>query len=111
MDYFDGTETLGEGPLFCRSFNSEALQGLSPGDQDRFSDFGQGPMLDSPFDSIHSAIETQALCHPDTLAVDDGLGGLTYLDLDSKAETLARHLRALGLGAGDRIGLFLESSV
>ena len=46
--------------------------------------------------------------HP---AVDTGDTVLTYADLDASANRLARHLRACGIGPGDRVGLLFDRAV
>ena len=48
---------------------------------------------------------------PAHLAVDNGTARITYLDLDARANRLARHLRAGGVGAGHRVGLVLDDPV
>ncbi|GAA2740277.1 non-ribosomal peptide synthetase [Terrabacter aerolatus] len=48
---------------------------------------------------------------PGHLAVDNGSVRLTYPELDQRANRLARHLRARGLSAGDRVGLVLDDPV
>ncbi|GAA2401667.1 non-ribosomal peptide synthetase [Actinomadura vinacea] len=46
--------------------------------------------------------------HP---AVDAGGAVLTFEDVDARANRLARHLLALGLGPGDRVGLLFDRAV
>ncbi|MCE0488164.1 Pls/PosA family non-ribosomal peptide synthetase [Ornithinimicrobium sediminis] len=48
---------------------------------------------------------------PAHLAVDNGTVRLSYLDLDARANRLARHLQAGGVAAGDRVGLVLDDPV
>ncbi|NND74690.1 MAG: AMP-binding protein [Ilumatobacter sp.] len=59
-----------------------------------------------------------ALRHPRRPAIIDDRGALTYAELDRRATALAKGLRALGLGAGDHVGVlctnhrgFVEASV
>ncbi|HSG39201.1 MAG TPA: amino acid adenylation domain-containing protein, partial [Thermoanaerobaculia bacterium] len=47
---------------------------------------------------------------PDAVAVDSGAERLTYAGLDRRAEGLARHLRALGVGPDVLAGVCLERS-
>lgn len=59
--------------------------------------------------SISGLIEQQVHERPDAIAVDypehtDGRGGrLTYRELSRAANRLAAHLRARGIGHGDRV--------
>lgn len=47
---------------------------------------------------------------PDGIAVVDGDTRLTYAALDDRSDRVARLLGELGIGRGDRVGLFLEKS-
>ena len=46
---------------------------------------------------------------PDALAVDSGVGVLTYAELDEAARELAERLAELGIGAGDKVGVRIKS--
>ncbi len=50
-----------------------------------------------------------ALRHPGRRAVRDDRGSLTYAQLDSRATALAKGFRALGLRAGDHVGIFCSN--
>jgi amino acid adenylation domain-containing protein len=54
---------------------------------------------------IHRWVRAVAASRADDLAVRDGLGPLTYAELDSSANALAHRLRELGVQPGDRVGL------
>lgn len=64
--------------------------------------------------SISDLIEQQVQERPDAVAVrrpgqDDGPGGrLTYRELGRAANRLAAHLRARGIGRGDRVATSLR---
>ncbi|MCG8556297.1 MAG: amino acid adenylation domain-containing protein [Proteobacteria bacterium] len=45
------------------------------------------------------------------LAVDAGVAGLTFRELDNRANQLARFLRDQGIGQGDRIALLVDDSI
>jgi len=61
--------------------------------------------------TLHQLFEAQAARTPDQIAVIAGEGTLTYRELDEQANRLARHLRDLGVGPDDRVGLCLERSL
>jgi non-ribosomal peptide synthetase-like protein len=65
-----------------------------------------------PGDRLEHVFEQQcdllSRIEPAHLAVDDGTVQLTYLELDQRANRLARHLRDRGVAAGDRVGLVLD---
>lgn len=51
-----------------------------------------------------------ARVHPDGTAVVDGSRVLSYAELDDLSDRVAQLLGELGVGRGDRVGLFLEKS-
>ncbi|HYO51728.1 non-ribosomal peptide synthetase, partial [Archangium sp.] len=60
---------------------------------------------------LHPLFEAWAARTPDAVAVVAGEHALTYRELNARANQLARHLRALGVGPDQRVGLCLERSV
>ncbi|HZG42400.1 MAG TPA: amino acid adenylation domain-containing protein, partial [Longimicrobium sp.] len=61
-----------------------------------------------PAAPVHALFEAQADRSPDAVAVTHGDVSLTYRELDDRANRLARHLAALGVGVDGRVGLSLE---
>lgn len=59
---------------------------------------------------IHELIENQVGKTPDAIALIANGVSLSYRDLDTRANRLARHLRSLGVGPEARVGLCLERS-
>ncbi len=62
------------------------------------------------FRSVRRMFEEQAGRTPDAVALTFGEERLSYRDLNRRANQLARHLRALGVGAGTLVGIFVERS-
>ena len=63
------------------------------------------------FAGVHRLVEQRALIAPEaTAVVDDGVE-TSYRDLDRRANRLARHLLALGIGPERRVGVLLERSL
>lgn len=61
-------------------------------------------------DSLPRVLEGAAQSHSDRTAVADSTRALTYGELDSAANRVAHLLRSLGVGRGDRVGVYLEKS-
>jgi amino acid adenylation domain-containing protein len=53
----------------------------------------------------------QAALHPAAMAVTGAKEAVSYEELDSRSNAVARHLRAAGLVSNEPVGLYLESSV
>jgi amino acid adenylation domain-containing protein len=60
---------------------------------------------------LHRLFEEQARLRPDAVAVEDGRRGLTYGELDARADRLARRLRALGVGPEVAVAFCLDRSI
>src|SRR5206468_304263 len=65
--------------------------------------------LDRP-KPLHEIFETRADLCPGALAVVSAGERLTYLELEERANRLARHLRARGVGRGSRAAMLLPRS-
>ncbi|HSG40695.1 MAG TPA: condensation domain-containing protein, partial [Thermoanaerobaculia bacterium] len=63
-----------------------------------------------PAEPVHRRIAVQAARTPDRVAVRCGGRSLTYAELDARVAGLARRLREVGVGPGDRVGLLVERS-
>ncbi len=59
---------------------------------------------------VAQLVGEQAEATPDALAVEAGTESLTYRELDTRANELARHLRSLGVGADVLAGLCVGRS-
>ncbi|HEY0171322.1 MAG TPA: amino acid adenylation domain-containing protein [Pyrinomonadaceae bacterium] len=56
---------------------------------------------------VHELFEEQAAATPEAVALVCGGERLTYAELNGRADRLARHLRARGVGAETRVGVLL----
>ncbi|WP_307122911.1 amino acid adenylation domain-containing protein [Streptomyces sp. B1I3] len=63
-----------------------------------------------PVGAVHELIHRQVDLTPEAVALSFEGSELTYRELDGRANRLARHLRALGVGRGGRVGLCLHRS-
>ena len=79
------------------------------------ADFGQdvrwrpGERLEQLFEEQCDRMREAGLA--DHLAVDAGAEALTYQRLDARANMLARYLRDIGVGPGDRVALLVDRAV
>ena len=64
----------------------------------------------APADLGRPALRALAALSPEEIAVELGERRLTYAELNSRANRLARHLRGQGVGPGALVGLCLERS-
>jgi amino acid adenylation domain-containing protein len=60
---------------------------------------------------LHSLVARQAAATPEVVAIVDESSGLTYGELDRRANRLAHRLRRAGVGPEVRVGVCLERSV
>jgi len=60
---------------------------------------------------VHQLIERQATLRPTAIAATFGDRKLTYAELNARANQLARHLRALGVGPESLVGICVERSL
>ncbi len=92
-------------------FDKRALSNLSLLDQVLFERFGQGPLVDVPYATMHQAFEHFAASQPEAIAVQHLGDSITYGELDRQANRLAAHLAELGVQTGDHVALFLQRSI
>jgi non-ribosomal peptide synthetase component F len=59
-------------------------------------------------DCVHDLVATQVTANPDAVALISGSERLSYRELDERANRLAHHLRARGIGREDRVGVYCE---
>jgi amino acid adenylation domain-containing protein/non-ribosomal peptide synthase protein (TIGR01720 family) len=72
---------------------------------------GQGRCQDPDRMPVHRRIERQALGRPGAIALLMGEEELSYAELNARANRLAHHLIALGVGRGAIVGVAMERSL
>ncbi|MEW5930501.1 MAG: amino acid adenylation domain-containing protein, partial [Gemmatimonadota bacterium] len=86
-----------------------ALPLMGPAERDRVLEEGHGPpRAGVSADTVHGLFAAQAARTPDAAALVFRGARLTYGDLDRRANRLAHHLRARGVGPEARVGVCLE---
>lgn len=93
------------------AFNKESTSKLSMSDQLLFDLFGQGPIVDVPYDCMHFAFEAHAATQPNAIAVEHLGDSITYSELDRQSNRLAVLLSQHGVKTGDHVALFLQRSI
>ena len=95
----------------AKPFLKNALKSLTSGDQLLFQEYGQGPTEEVAFSCIHYAFESYAQKHPAAVAAEHSGEQITYEELNTKANQLAKILTDAGVSAGDSVGLFVQRSI
>jgi aspartate racemase len=65
----------------------------------------------TPMQCVQDLIESQVVISPDALALQCGEERLTYLELNQRANKLARYLQSLGVGAETLVGICMNRSI
>ncbi|MFF9690338.1 amino acid adenylation domain-containing protein [Streptomyces sp. NPDC014623] len=80
---------------------------LTAAEHARLAAWGTGPVEDVPESTVPALFEQRVRLTPDAPAVRDARTTLTYAELDARADALARHLTARGIGPEDRVAVAL----
>ncbi len=88
-----------------------ALQALSPEDAELFVRFGFGVTQEVPFGCVHHAFEHHVASQPNAVAVEHCGDGMSYAELETKANGLAGRLRSEGVVPGTRVCLLAQRSI
>jgi amino acid adenylation domain-containing protein len=109
---------LGELPLLAAAERQQLLREWNPGLAPASRALAESATPPPPAPAggrgrgiLHRLFEAQVGRIPDRLAVCFGAENLTYRQLDERANRLARHLLAAGVGPGDLVGLCFERSL
>jgi amino acid adenylation domain-containing protein len=85
---------------------------LNDKDRQRLLFEWNGPEIHDRRDAlVHELFAEQARARPDTVAVEDAQGHLTYAELDRRSNRLAHYLRARGVDADVRVALCLHRTL
>ena len=87
---------------------SESFLGSKPAGAARLASTSLDPELFRP---LHALFERCADAQPDSIALVDASGAITYGGLESRANRLARHVLAHGAGPGQCVVLLFERSI
>ena len=105
-------QTLLEGIVEDPGQNITTLPLLTPPERHQLLIEWNDTEADYPADkSIHQLVEEQAERTPDAVAVVYANQGLTYRDLNAKANQLAHYLKKLGVGPDVLVGICVERSL
>nr|WP_104789760.1 non-ribosomal peptide synthetase [Streptomyces sp. QL37]PPQ60335.1 non-ribosomal peptide synthetase [Streptomyces sp. QL37] len=80
---------------------------LTPAERSRLVAWGTGPVENLPESTVPALFEQWARRTPDAPAVRDAGTTLTYGELDARADAVAHHLAARGIGPEDRVAVAL----
>ncbi|WP_395309809.1 amino acid adenylation domain-containing protein [Mycobacterium sp. AMU20-3851] len=87
---------------------------LNPGERIDLVGAGPIPAVVTSDETLHAGFARQVAANPDAIALSaqtpTGRMELSYAELDARAEAIASHLRELGIGAGQVVGLRAERS-
>ena len=87
---------------------ADRLSLLAPAERARLAAWNGTEWPLPEVEGVHRLIEAQAARTPERPAVVDDEGTLTYREVNERANRLARHLRALGVGPESPVGVCLE---
>ena len=88
-----------------------AIPILAVGERDALLVTSRGSRLSQAPSCVHAMVEAQVDATPSAIAVADASNTLTYAELESRANKLAAHLRALGVARGDAVAICLHRDV
>ncbi|MFI0982752.1 amino acid adenylation domain-containing protein [Streptomyces sp. NPDC021093] len=104
----DGLETLLTGITDDPARTPRGLPLLTDGEQDRLLAAGRSPQEPADDACVHDLFHAQVRQGPDRIAVVRGAEQLSYAQLDARANRLAHHLAAQGVGPDVPVALCLD---
>ncbi|MCZ6674922.1 MAG: amino acid adenylation domain-containing protein, partial [Verrucomicrobia bacterium] len=107
----DCLETILKQLIIDESLPLSSVELLSPGQIRTTLRLGSGKKVSLPRPVVHQQFEYIVEKYPEKVAIQSGKDSLTYLELNEKANQLARYLVRQGLKHGSFVGLFLERNI
>jgi non-ribosomal peptide synthetase component F len=106
---FQSFQMLLEGAMTHLDYPVSKLQLMTQEEQHRIVNELNQTKLDFPREKcIHQLFETQVEKTPGAVAIIQDDTTISYFELNRRANVLAKHLQALGVGPGVRVGIFME---
>ncbi|CAK4508082.1 unnamed protein product [Aphanomyces euteiches] len=81
---------------------------ISPVLEERIMGMAKGPVVPTPDTLLHTAFEAYATKSPASRAIEHRGVGLTYRELNGKANSLARRLQSVSVTVGSRVAVIME---
>ncbi|MET0399651.1 MAG: amino acid adenylation domain-containing protein [Longimicrobiaceae bacterium] len=97
-----------EGAAAAPEHRLSGLPLLTPGERRRVVEEWNAPAAYPAGHLVHQLFAEQAARTPGAVAVVSDAGALTYAELESRSNRLARALRGMGVGPETRVALFME---
>lgn len=91
--------------------NVVAVDLLSAAEHDQLAQWNDTGVVYDPRDTVHGQFERRVLAAPDAVAIAHHHTEIRYRELDARANQLAHHLRAQGVGLGDLVGVSLRRGI
>ncbi len=85
----------------------DELELLGAEERELLDRWGQGPEVAGCDTTLHAAVSARAASTPDKIALEHGAVRVTYAELESRSNRLARHLVARGVERGEPVALCL----
>ena len=109
---------LGEFECFIQSLLEDFQRSISDfeivpeAEKKQILNLGKGPEANFPLEEcLHRLFEAQTSKTPKKIAVRYGANAISYWELNSRANRLARYLVKRGFTSGNRIGVYLDRSI
>ena len=104
-------QTLLEGVVADAAQTVDQLPLLHASEQQRLLIDFNATSIEWPFQPVHQLVEQQAERSPDAIAITAGNQSLSYAQLNTRANRLARHLQANGVAPGTLTAVSAERSL
>jgi amino acid adenylation domain-containing protein len=93
------------------TLTASRVPALTPADEHRQLVEWNATATDRPSGAVHQLVHAGSAQHPDARAVSCAGQLISYAELDSRSDRMARRLLSAGLGSGDVVALCSEPSV